>query len=209
MGRRRAPAPVSARTLAWPAAVAAVALLHGLAAWTSPPSVPLSEVPDHLGERVVVGGRLRDVQPLDGARLVEVTDGRVYLPALLRGTPDRPLEPGDEVTLAGVVGLHRGTHQVTGRAGDVTVHATRGTPLDPSTVAETPRRFVDTPIRVAGRLEGEAGAWRLADARARLPLEPQDGEALRAGIEVVAQGVLGYDPADARYVLEEASWRRR
>lgn len=198
-----------ARTLAWPAAILAVAGLHGLAAWKAPPTVALPEVRDHVGERVRVGGRLRDVRILDGARLVEVTDGDVYLPALLRGEPDRPLEPGDEVRLVGIVGLHEGAHELRGRAGDVTVLETRGRPLSPGTVARNPRRFAGTPVRVDGWIEGGPEAWRLSGKGASLALEPENGTGLREDLRVLARGTLAYRPSEAHYVLEEATWRRR
>lgn len=198
-----------ARRLAWPAAVLAVASLHGLAAWTTPPRVPLDAVPDHLGERVRVAGRVRDVVPLESATIVEVTDGTLYLPALLRGELPRPVEPGDEVRLAGIVRLHEGAHELQGRADDLVVLETRGRPLDPATVAATPRRFADAPVRVRGLVEGEPGAWRVADEEASLALEPDPDEPpLRPGIVVVAEGPLTYDPTAARYRLEDATWRR-
>lgn len=209
MGSTAPRPPVKARTLAWPAAVAAVAGLHALAAWNAPPRVALDEVPDHLGERVLVGGRLRDVTPLDGAALVEVTDGSVYLPALLRGDPDEPVEPGDEARLEGIVDLYRGTHELRGRAQDLVVLETRDRPLSPSTVADDPRRFAGTPIRVEGWAVPHEERWLVEDPDAALAWEPEDPADLEPGARVVTAGTLAYDPASARYVLEDATWRRR
>lgn len=198
-----------ARTLAWPAALLAVALLHGLAAWKAPPTVPLPEVRDHVGERVAVAGRLRDVRVLDDARLVEVADDTVYLPALLRGEPDRPLEPGDEARLVGIVGLHQGAHELRGRSDDVTVLETRDRPLSPGAVSRHPHRLAGTPVHVAGWVEGSPDGWRLARDGSSLALEPANGTGLREDMEVVAHGTLTYRPSEARYVLEDARWRRR
>lgn len=197
------------RKLAWPAAVAAVAALHALAAWTTPPRVPLADVPDHLGDRVQVEGRVRDVRPLDGALLLELTDGDVYLPALLRGDGHAPVEPGDHGRVTGTVELYHGTHEVTGRARDLTVLETRDRPLDPSTVALEPRRYLGTPLQVEGRVQGGEGSWRIADGDAALGLEPADPRGLSTGIRVVAEGELGYRTADAAYALEDAAWHRR
>lgn len=198
-----------ARRLAWPVAVLAVAALHGLAAWTTPPPIPLEAIPDHLGERVRVAGRVRDVEPLETATIVEFTDGGLYVPALLRGELDRPVEPGDEARLVGLVRLHEGAHEIQGRADDLQVLETRDRPLDPATVAETPRRFAGAPVRVRGFVDGEPGAWRLADGDAALALHPDpDAPRLRSDILVVAHGTLRYDASEARYALEDARWRR-
>ena len=179
------------------AAIAAVALLLGLAQLLDPPLVAFADAKE--GERVEVEARILDL--FDGARVrrLVLTDGAHRMPAFAPREP--PLERGDVVRAIGVVsrgddGLLLSLEKV-----QVVVPTARVV-RQPADLAARPAEFDGARVVVEG--EVRSGALVGGGARVRLA-----GDAAPKEGAVIVTGAFRYHEVDASYVVWVESWTWR
>lgn len=173
-------------------ALAALALLAGLALLLEPPAVSLAEVGAHEGARVAVEGWV--ARAVDGRRgfALDLVDGEARL--LVLGGGIAPPE-GSLVRATGVVARDGATFALSVDGLDVLDPGARVLDVADALAAAAPGR----PVAVRGVHQG---GW-LRDGDAGLPL---DGEAPEGPL--VVEGALRLDRAHAQWRLEVRAWIR-
>lgn len=179
------------------AALAAVALLSGLADWMAPPRVLFAEAQE--GARVEVEARVLDLFDGPRARRLTLSDGAHRMPAFAPREPS--VERGDVVRAVGIVARDEDGLLLSLESLEV-VHATARIVRQPADLAARPEEFVGARVVV----EGEVRAGALVGGGARVTLL---GDAAPKEGAVVVTGAFRYHEVDARYVVWVESWTWR
>lgn len=181
-------------------AVLLIAGLHVLGPLVDPPAVPPGELAGHVGEQVVLTGRVREVEPGRTVTAVEL-EGEGGRARVLTRTDPPPL--GALVRIVGDASAGREGLVLWAKGRWTVTQVPDPAPRSLAALLATASRFEGTTVATVGRFDPEASVLR------------DDGHELAATWRaappgpgpVLAWGLLGYAAEDGRYRLAVTGWR--